>query len=392
LTDVLPNRRVLLLVLAFVILAVFPYLYTWPFFSSFLGPFRTFQAMRFAIWLIVLMGLNLLTGYSGQISLGHGAFIAIGAYIAAILMNTFSVPVFAAVLAAGLLAGLIGFLLGIPALRLSGPYLAIATLALVIVLPNILKHHLVEDWTGGTMGISLSTSHVPASLKGRATDYQWLYYNCMVPAVIMTAMAWSLTRSRVGRALVALRDSKLGAQQMGIDVSLYKMTAFGLCALYAGTGGALYVYTAGYLGPATFDIGISFVVVIMIVLGGLASIAGTIFAAIMMTVRIDFVNFVVSIIPFGEKIGIDRSRDALFGALLIWAIIFTPTGIAGSIRERRERREARRVTGASALPPRLAQLFRRKEPSLDSPGPPRVQEGKPGAGEPTGGGGDERRL
>jgi branched-chain amino acid transport system permease protein len=160
---------------------------------------------------------------------------------------------------------------------------------------------------------------------------------------------------------MALRDSKLGAQQMGIDVSLYKMTAFGLCALYAGTGGALYVYTAGYLGPATFDIGISFTMLVMIVLGGLASIPGTIFAAIMMTVRIDFVDFVIGMIPFGEKIGIDTSRDALFGLLLIWAIIFTPTGIAGSIRERRERREARRATGTSALPSRLARLFRRKE-------------------------------
>jgi branched-chain amino acid transport system permease protein len=140
------------------------------------------------------------------------------------------------------------------------------------------------------------------------------------------------------------------------------MAAFGLCALYAGTGGALYVYTAGYLGPATFDIGISFTMLVMIVLGGLASIAGTIFAAIMMTVRIDFVDFVIGIIPFGDKIGIDTSRDALFGALLIWAIIFTPKGIAGSIRERRERREARRITGASTPASRLAQrLFRRKE-------------------------------
>jgi branched-chain amino acid transport system permease protein len=350
----------LLLILALVLLAVFPYLYTWPFFDSFLGPFRTFQATRFAIWLIILMGLNLLTGYSGQISLGHGAFIAVGAYIAAILMNDYSVPVFAAVLAAGLLTGLVGFLIGIPALRLSGPYLAIATLALMIVLPNILKHRLVEQWTGGVMGISLSTSHVPGSLEGRATDYQWIYYTCMVPAVIMMAMAWSVTRSRVGRAFIALRDSKLGAQQMGIDVSLYRMTAFGLCALYAGTGGALYVYTAGYLGPATFDIGISLTMLVMIVLGGLASILGTIFAAIMMTVRIDFVDFVIGMIPFGDRIGIDTSRDALFGLLLILAIIFTPTGIAGSIREGRERRKARRVTGTGALRSRLARLFRRK--------------------------------
>ena len=135
-----PRTFVLLATLA--LLVVFPYLYRLPFFSSFLSDFRTFQATRFAIWLVILMGLNLLTGYSGQISLGHAAFVAVGAYIAAILMKDSGLPVFAAIFAAAILTGLLGFLMGVPALRLSGPYLAIATLALIIVLPQILKYDL----------------------------------------------------------------------------------------------------------------------------------------------------------------------------------------------------------------------------------------------------------
>ena len=341
-----PRTFVLLGTLA--LLVVFPYLYRLPFFGNFLSDFRTFQATRFAIWLVILMGLNLLTGYSGQISLGHAAFVAVGAYIAAMLMKDSGLPVWAAILAAALLTGLIGFLMGIPALRLSGPYLAIATLALIIVLPQILKfggvvngHHIafldLATHTGGVSGIRLSTTQVPPSMHRNLdmnTD-QWLYYNCMLAALIMTGMAWSLTRSRLGRAFIALRDSEIGAEQMGINVSLYKMTAFGLSSLYAGAGGALYLYQMSYLGPSSFDILFSFTLIVMIVLGGLGSIAGAIFAAIIMTIRLDLLNFISGIIPFGEKIGIEASRGAVFGLLLILSIIFTPQGVAGSLRKQK---------------------------------------------------------
>lgn len=342
--EALLNRRVISLGFVLFVLGIFPYLYTFPFFDGFLEPFRTFQAMRFAIWLIILMGLNLLTGYSGQISLGHGAFVAVGAYIAAIFMNELSMPVFLAVLFAGVITGLIGFLIGIPALRLSGPYLAIATLALVIVLPQMLKHPMVDQWTGGVMGISLTTPHSPDSLADRATDDQWLYYVCMVPAVIMTAMAWSITRSRIGRAFVALRDSEIGAQQMGVNVSLYKMTAFGLSALYAGTGGALFIFTQAYLGPASFDILLSLTMMVMIVLGGLGAVVGTIAAAVIMTMRIDLTDFIAGNIPFGDRLGIETSRGALFGILLILSIIFTPRGVAGSIEETKQSHPGEKLT------------------------------------------------
>jgi len=359
LRDVLLSRRFIFLALALVFLAVFPYLHTFPFFSSFIDPYRTFQGMRFGLWLIILMGLNLLIGYSGQISLGHAAFVAIGAYIAAILMHDYSFPVFAAVIVGGLLTGCIGFLIGIPALRLSGPYLAIATLAVVIVLPQILKHDLIDSWTGGVMGISLDLPHVPGSLKDRASDDQWLYYVCMVPAIIMTTMAWSITRSRIGRAFIAIRDSEIGAQQMGVNVSLYKMTAFGLSALYAGTGGALYVYTLAYLGPAEFDINLSLTMLVIIVLGGLGSIAGTIYAAIIMTMRIDLTDWIAGIIPFGERMGIDTMRGALFGLLLILSMIFTPKGVAGNIEKAKQERHGEKLLELITRP------FSRSRPKRD---------------------------
>jgi branched-chain amino acid transport system permease protein len=349
--------RVVFLALALALLGVFPYLYNWPPFDRFLIEFRTFQATRFAIWLIILMGLNLLTGYSGQISLGHAALVAIGAYIAAILMKDYNTPVFAAVLAAGILTGMIGFLIGIPALRLSGPYLAIATLALIIVLPQVLKHPLIDQWTGGVMGISLRTPHAPTSLNNMVTDDQWLYYCCMVPAILMTSMAWSLTRSRLGRAFVALRDSEIGAQQMGINVALYKMTAFGISSLFAGVGGALYIYTTPYLGPATFDILLSLTMLIMIVLGGLASIVGTVFAAIIMSLRLDIVDWIIRIIPQGDRLGVDASRGAIFGILLIISIIFTPRGVAGNIEKMKEENTGAKI---AALFSRLRRRSNRK--------------------------------
>jgi branched-chain amino acid transport system permease protein len=351
------------------VLVVFPYLYRLPFFSNYLSDFRTFQATRFAIWLIVLMGLNLLTGYSGQISLGHAAFVAVGAYFAAILMKDSGLPVFAAILAAALLTGLVGFVIGIPALRLSGPYLAIATLALIIVLPQILKHPSIDQWTGGVSGLRLSTPRVPASMHNNLdmnTD-QWLYYNCMLAALIMTAMAWSVTRSRLGRAFIALRDSEIGAQQMGVNVSLYKMTAFGLSALYAGAGGALYLYQQSYIGPTSFDITFSLTLLIMMVLGGLASIAGAVFAALIFTVKDDLTNFIVAHIPFGEKIGIDSSRGALFGLLLILSIIFTPRGVAGNLRKQKEARPGGpRKSKLAALVARIGLRSHEKEAEASS--------------------------
>jgi branched-chain amino acid transport system permease protein len=342
-TRTLPWRRVLGLALLGFLIIGFPYFNSmfgfmsgWPLIGWFLVPFRVFQAMRFGVWLVVLMGLNLLTGYNGQISLGYAAFVAVGAYVAAILMTQYGAHVIVAVLAAGAFTGVVGFLVGAPALRLSGPYLAIATLALVIAFPQVVKHDLVSDWTHASQGINFyeqGTPPVPPGiLKDRVDNNQWLYYCAIVPAVIMTILAWNLTRSRIGRAFLAVRDTELGAEHMGVNVSLYKMTAFGISSFYAGIGGALFVFTEAVLGPSTFDINISLTMLVMVVLGGLGSILGSIFAAAIMAWRVELVAEIVKVIPRGQEIRIDALRGAIYGGLLVFAVIMGPWGLAGAVR------------------------------------------------------------
>lgn len=358
-TGGLLRPRTIGFVLLGALLLVFPYLYTWPFIKDlpflggFVSPFRTFQMARFGVWLIILLGLNILTGYSGQITLGHAAFVAVGAYIAAILMTQYGSHVIVAVLAAGFLTGLLGFLVGAPALRLTGPYLAIATLAIIIALPQFLKHDLVDDWTNGVQGIDfrvVGTAPVPPEMLDEMVDRdQWLYYCTMVPGIALTVLAWNITRSRMGRAFIALRDTEIGAQQMGVDVSLYKMAAFGLSAFYAGIGGGLFVFTESYLGPATFDIIISITMLAVLVLGGLASILGTIFAALIMTFRVELVDQIAALIPRGEELRIDTLRGAIYGGLLIVSIIFTPYGVAGVVRELRAARPSAILVSAPLL-------------------------------------------
>jgi len=356
-TRTLTQRRVLALILLLLLVAVFPYLYTWPFFGAFLNPFRTFQATRFGLWLIILLGLQLLTGYSGQISLGHAALVAVGAYVAAVLMNDGfmgqDVPVAVAVLAAGLFTAALAFLLGAPALRLSGPYLAIATLALIIALPQMLKlesfsfagqeiHANIARWTGGVEGLLLDRPRAPGSLEGMVTERQWLYYEVMVPAVIMTFMAWNITRSRIGRAFVAIRDTEVGAEQMGVNLALYKMTAFGLSGLYAGVGGGLFAYTEAFMSPDSFEVVKSITMLVAVVLGGMASIIGTVFGALFMAFQnemvdafsglIPSVGFLEGYLPTTES-DFQRLRGAFYSIPLIIFIIFAPGGVAGLIRQ-----------------------------------------------------------
>jgi branched-chain amino acid transport system permease protein len=351
------------------LLVSFPYLYTWPVFDTFLDPFRTFQATRFAIWLIVLLGLNLLTGYSGQISLGHGALVAVGGYTAAILMSDYGVPLFVAVLAAGLLTGVLGFLLGVPALRLTGPYLAIATLAMMLAFPQILKLEGIREWTGGSGGILLATPEAPAMLDGLVTARQWLYYSCMVPALIMLALAWNITRTRIGRAFIALRDTEMGAEQMGINVRLYKMTAFGLSAFYAGIGGALFVFAEAFMSPGTFNITLSMTMLVVVVLGGLASIPGTVAAAVIMTMRNEIVDAFAAIgvleIPGalfpGREQPPDTLRGALYGLMLMLAIVFTPRGFAGFIEDLKQTSPRQALAYVRGLPYRWRGMLGRPE-------------------------------
>src|SRR5512132_2662934 len=186
--------------------------------------YRMFQLTMVLVYAIALLGLNILTGYNGQISLGHGAFYAIGAYVTAILMDKFGVPYWMCIPLAGAVCLLAGFLFGLPALRLEGIYLALATFALGVALPQLLKYKHLEEWTGGVTGIVLTKPEPPfKTLLGLQINAdRWFYFFTLFVTLVMFVLGWNLLRGRVGRALVAIRDQPIAASTMGIDNAMYK--------------------------------------------------------------------------------------------------------------------------------------------------------------------------
>jgi len=281
--------------------------------------YRSFQFTLVLAYAIALLGLNILTGYNGQISLGHGAFYAIGAYTAAILMDRFGVPYWLTVPVAGVLCLAVGFLFGLPALRLEGLYLALATFALGVTLPQLLKHKSVEHWTGGVQGIVIVKPDAPFGLPLSAD--QWLYFFTLAVAVLMFVLAWNLLRGRVGRALIAIRDHPIAASAMGIDTSLYKSLAFGVSAMFTGVGGALGAIAVQFVAPDSFSIFLSITFLVGIVIGGLASISGAAFGAL-------FIQFVPNIADQISK----AAPWAIYGVFLIGFMFLMPVGISGAIR------------------------------------------------------------
>jgi branched-chain amino acid transport system permease protein len=285
--------------------------------------YRVFQCSMVLIYAIALLGLNILTGYNGQISLGHGAFYAVGAYTAAILMDKFGVPYWLTVPVAGGVCLAAGFLFGLPALRLEGVYLALATFALGVALPQLLKYKHLEEWTGGVQGITLLKPDPPiASVLGlKLNPDRWLYLFTLAVAVIMFVLAWNLLRGRVGRALIAIRDHPIAAATMGIDNALYKSLAFGVSAMFTGVAGALGAIAVAFVAPDSFTIFLSISLLVGMVVGGLASITGAIWGAI-------FIQFVPNIADQISK----AAPWAIYGALMILFMYVMPTGIAGALR------------------------------------------------------------
>ena len=284
--------------------------------------YRTFQFTLVLVYAIALLGLNILTGYNGQISLGHGAFYAIGAYTAAILMDRFGVPYWLTVPVAGALCLLVGFLFGLPALRLEGHYLALATFALGVSLPQLLKSRHFESWTGGVQGITIVKPDAPFAPFGlKLSADQWLYFFTLAVTVLMFVVGWNLLRGRVGRALVAIRDQPIAAAAMGIDLAMYKSLAFGVSAMYTGIAGALGAIAVQFVAPDSFAIGLSISLLIGVVVGGLASIAGALYGAL-------FVQFVPNIADQISK----AAPWAIYGLFLIGFMFLMPAGINGAIR------------------------------------------------------------
>lgn len=287
-----------------------------------LGEFYVGEMGGLFVFAIAGVGLMLLTGYTGLISLGHAAFLGIGAYTNAVLL-AHGVPFLLTLPAAGLLAGLAGVAIGVPTLRMSGLYLAIATLAFGSIVGTVLQKW--ESVTGGFDGFAVKTP----SIFGYPIAGAWgTYYLSLAVLVFVIWVVMNLLRSPMGRAFVAIRDSEISAQSMGIHLALYKTMAFGLSAGITGLAGALFAHYVRYLAPDSFDILLSIQLVTIVFIGGLGSLHGAIFGAMFMRLLPQAIALVRDDLPFGlgRMPGLEPS---LFGLILVLVILFEPAGING---------------------------------------------------------------
>jgi branched-chain amino acid transport system permease protein len=302
--------------------------------------YRVFQFNLVLVYAIAILGLNILTGFNGQISLGHGAFYAFGAYTAAVMMDKWGAPYWLTLPVAGAVCFAFGFLVGFPALRLAGHYLALATLALAQAVPQLFKYQQIEGWTGGVQGIVLTKPEAPFefSLFGQPlSPDRWLYFFTLMVAVLMFLLAWNLLHGRVGRALVAIRDHPIAATAMGINLPMFKSLTFGVSAGFNGIAGALGAIAVAFVSPDSFTVTLSIFLLVGVVVGGLASIPGAIFGAI-------FIQFIPNMADQISK----SAPAAIYGVLLIGLMYLFPAGMMGGVRSfwmRMRARSSSRMTG-----------------------------------------------
>jgi branched-chain amino acid transport system permease protein len=340
------------------------------FLPRFVSDFRAQQFAYVGIYLIALIGLQILTGFTGQISLGHGAFMAIGGYTTAILMSNQEPPleIFGhhftndvrdiwTIPLAGLVAGVMGFLFGFPALRLTGLYLALATFAVAVATPAIIRKF--EDFTGGGAGINIfevetltrptettdpatfETVSEPIHMLGFeiASFNEWLYYLSWTIALVMFVGAWFILRGRVGRAFRAIRDSELAAASSGVNLATYKTLAFGISAFYAGVAGSLLAIATTFVNPDTFPITLSIFLLVGVVVGGLGSLWPLVFGAVFIHfMQIEWAQNADSAVPDWLPLLGDLATDVpgapavAFGVVLILVMLAFPGGAAGLFR------------------------------------------------------------
>lgn len=292
-----------------------------------------FQATMVLSYAVALVGLNLLTGYNGQISLGHGAFYAIGAYTLAILIDKAGASYWLAVPAAGVVCLGVGYVFGRPALKLQGLYLALATFALGVVTPQLLKYKHLEEWTGGVGGIVLIKPDAPFGLA--ITADQWLYLYSLAVVTIMFWLARNLIDSGTGRAIRAIRDHGMAAESMGIDNSHYKSMAFGVSAAFTGIGGALSALAVQFVSPDSFTMFLSISLLVGVVVGGVGTLWGALFGA----------AFIMFVPTLAEKVSKDAAWG-VYGAVLILFVFVMPGGVMGLLEKIRSR-----VKGTRGLRP-----------------------------------------
>jgi branched-chain amino acid transport system permease protein len=297
-----------LIVLAVLLAAAVP--------TVFFNGYHLFQLTMVVVYAIAILGLSLLIGFNGQISLGHGAFYAIGAYTTAILMANFDVPYWATLPVSAVICAAIGFLIGLPALRLGGLYLALTSFSLAIAVPQLLKHHSVSDWTGGVQGLVIDKPDAPFGLP--LSGDQWLYLFTLAIGCVMFVIAWNLVRGRIGRAMMAVRDHALAAEAMGINLALLKTRTFAVSAMFTGIAGSLAAITVQFVAPDSFGVFVSIFLFVGLVVGGVASIGGTIIGAI-------FIQFIPNVADQLSK----AAPGAVYGIILIAVMFLMPEGAGG---------------------------------------------------------------
>jgi branched-chain amino acid transport system permease protein len=294
---------------------------------AFVSDFRAQQFAYVGVYLVALTGLNILTGYTGQISLGHGAFMAIGGYTTSILMIDHGVKDVATIPFAIVVAGCAGVLFGLPAARLAGLYLALATFAIAVATPAVIKKF--EGFTGGGTGINLfgtpelTASLTPVKIAGFELGFNnWLYYLSWTLALVGYVLAWLILRGRTGRAFRAVRDSETAAVSSGISLTRTKVIAFGISAAYAGAAGALFAIATTFVNPDAFPVTLSIFLLVGIVVAGLGSLSGLIAGAI-------FIQFM----PLWAQ-SVSKAPGApavVYGLVLILLILVLPGGVSGLI-------------------------------------------------------------
>lgn len=279
------------------------------------------------VYAVAAAGLGLLVGYGGQISLGHGAFFAVGAYTAAALLAKTDLPYLLALPAAAVVAFLLGLAFGVPALRLRGLYLALVTLALAVAAPPVIKR--AEPLTGGVSGLAVPQPEPPSWLAGGPlqldTD-QWLYFVCLAVTVPMLVLAANLTRGSLGRTLVAIRDGERAARTAGVHVARVKALLFASAAAFAGVGGALFAYALGFVAPESFTLLLSFTFLGAVVVGGLGTVIGSVLGAL----------FVVFVPQYAGDVN-QALTGVIYGGALIAVMYLLPGGAAGLLRTLRRR-------------------------------------------------------
>ncbi|SHJ29210.1 branched-chain amino acid transport system permease protein [Desulfatibacillum alkenivorans DSM 16219] len=288
-----------------------------------MGTYWVSLLIQIGIYIIVALGLNLLSGYTGQVSLGHAAFFAVGAYTSAILTGKYSIPFLLALPASGVAGAAAGLVVGLPALRLKGLYLAIATMGFGFIVEEIIVQW--ESVTNSVNGLMVTRPVIgPISFQ---SDKSY-YYLVLAVVLIMVLAIKNILRTPTGRAFIAIRDSEIAAESMGVSLTVYKTAAFAISAFYAGVAGSLFAHFMFFIGPENFTIMESISFLVMILVGGLGSVHGAVFGAVFITFLPEAISLSRGYLPavIGEQAGL---QSAVYGLVLLLFIRFEPLGLYG---------------------------------------------------------------